>query len=511
MKLIGKKNRAITVILVLVLLMSLTLNPVFSKEVQFSDTEGHWAEDEISIWTKYGFISGYNDGSFKPNEYITRAEFVTLINRIIVPETYSDIDYSDVSTDNWYYEDMAKAVTVGYIQGYDDHTLKPENPITREEVATIIANITGEVAIGTNNLNQFTDYNEISTWSNEAMALAVEKGYMVGYYDNTLQPGKPITRAEVIALLTRVFDDIFEGELPEVNEDFKVVAYYPFWASESPSQVNYEGMTHINYAFAVPNEDGTVLVEQPKKLQQLVEEAHKQGVEVYLAIGGWGYDTIFANIASNPDKRSIFVDCLMDIVDQYNLDGIDMDWEYPDNGDEPENFVLLLEDLKLELDQEDKGLTAAVIAGATPSGYISWAAGGIKDEAIALVDWLNIMVYDGQYGDQSDNHSSYQFAVTAIDYWKNQRYVSQDKIVLGVPFYGRDVKDHSERYEEIIENNPSAVYSDYSDGYYYNGVPTIQEKAELALEDAGGIMIWEITQDTSDNTSLYKAIIDTIY
>ncbi|WP_105617205.1 glycosyl hydrolase family 18 protein [Vallitalea okinawensis] len=506
----GKMRRIITIIMGFILLVSFTINPAFSKGLSFVDTEGHWAEDEISIWTKYGFISGYSDGSFQPNDYITRAEFVTIINRVLKPETYTDIDYSDVSTTSWYYEEMAKGVTEGYIQGYSDQTLKPQNPITREEVAVIVAKITGGVVEDTKNIEAFNDYNMISTWSMEAVALAVEKGYIVGYYDNTIQPQKPITRAEVIALLTRVFDEIFEGELPEADEDFKVVAYYPFWASESPAQVNYDGMTHINYAFAVPNEDGSVKVEQPQKLQQLVEEAHSQGVEVYLAIGGWGYDTTFANIASDPQKRSIFINCLMDLVDQYNLDGIDMDWEYPDKNDEPENFVLLLEELKAVLDQEDKGLTAAVIAGATPSGYVSWAAGGIKDEAIALVDWLNIMVYDGQYGDQSNHHSSYEFAVTALNYWKNQRNVPQDKIVLGVPFYGRNVKDQAERYDEIIEKDPSAVYSDYSNGYYYNGIPTIQEKAELALEDAGGIMIWEITQDTSDNTSLYKAIIDTI-
>ncbi len=122
-----------------------------------------------------------------------------------------------------------------------------------------------------------------------------------------------------------------------------------------------------------------------------------------------------------------------------------------------------------------------------------------------LTDFINIMAYDGGDGER---HSQYQFAVDCGTYWKETRGLPAHKIVLGVPFYARP---SWEGYGTILESIPDACDKDHvaynGMEVYYNGVSTITEKTLYAKENLGGIMIWELTQDSMDNDkSLLQAI-----
>lgn len=480
-----------------------------SSYTVFRDINQHWAKDTINDWGRNQLISGYPDGSFKPEGQLTRAEFIAMLNNILKPSGHTTMDYKDVTQGQWFYMDMAKAVANGYISGFNDNTLRPNQFITRQEVLVILANIQGGETKNTQILLNYKDSYKVAGWSEYAVAMALEKGYISGYNDGTLRPTKSITRAETVVLLTRVFQDQISIK-PPVKSDFKVIGYYPYWSSVAPSQVNLKGLTHLNYSFAIPSEDGTIRVENPNRLKEMVDVAHNAGVKVYIAIGGWGYDSVFAAIAADSYKTDNFVKSVMDTIYQYNLDGIDMDWEYPDSGDEPRNFSTMISKLHSATSEAGKGLTAAIIAGVNAEGEGTWAAKGIQDEAIAKLDWLNLMVYDGQYGGVMEHHSSYEFAANTIAYWKNTRGVSAEKLMLGVPFYGRNSSDAAITYKQIINADPSKAYSDYSQGYYYNGITTMKKKTQLAQEEVGGIMIWEITQDIQGTNSLQGAIVNSI-
>ena len=111
---------------------------------------------------------------------------------------------------------------------------------------------------------------------------------------------------------------------------FKSVGYMPSWAGNVAS-VQYGKLTHINYAFALPNSNGTLqAIPDPGKLSSLVSLGHNNNVKVSLAIGGWndGNDSAFEALAANSGSRTTFVNSVLSVVSQYNLDGIDMDWEY---------------------------------------------------------------------------------------------------------------------------------------------------------------------------------------
>lgn len=170
------------------------------------DVDAHWASTQIQEWHGKGLAKGYDDGTFKPNKNITRAEFITLVNQAFGYTNQADISFVDVPVGAWFQEEVKKAKAAGYISGYEDLTIRPYAPITRQEVAAIVSKInkldlTPEKEAF---LNQFTDAADIPNWSKSAIGAVAEKGYMNGYTDKTFMPKKSITRAEAIVTLDNI-------------------------------------------------------------------------------------------------------------------------------------------------------------------------------------------------------------------------------------------------------------------------------------------------------------------
>jgi hypothetical protein len=112
-----------------------------TKSTSTSDISGHWAEAQIKAWTEKGFIKGYADGSFKPNNTITRAEFIALVNRSFGFTEEATISFSDVPATSWAHPEVAKAIKAGYITGYSDGTIGISKSISRQEVAVIVGRV----------------------------------------------------------------------------------------------------------------------------------------------------------------------------------------------------------------------------------------------------------------------------------------------------------------------------------------------------------------------------------
>lgn len=293
---------------------------------------------------------------------------------------------------------------------------------------------------------------------------------------------------------------------------FKVVGYYPSWQPGSTNKIQYNNLTHINYAFAIPTSDGTLLpLENPNLARLIINDAHARGVKVLLAVGGWSYngtplETTFMNATSSQDKIVKFANAIIAMAKEYGFDGVDMDWEHPRNdGDSKQRYTDLMVYLSNQLHRDGMLLTSAVLSGVTPEGVVYWDSAAHTDAVINAVDWFNVMAYDGGDGDR---HSSYDFAINCAKYWRDTRSMPAHKVVLGVPFYGRP---SWASYEAILQANPNAYNTDVSmiNGMqaYYNGIPTITAKTQWACDNIGGIMIWELSQDTTD---ISKSLLNTI-
>ena len=278
--------------------------------------------------------------------------------------------------------------------------------------------------------------------------------------------------------------------LPKV-EPFRIVGYVT--QATIIEMIPFDQVTHINYAFLIPNFDGTfATLPNAWKLDNLVELAHQADVKVLISVGGWGWDNEFETIAADPALRTKFVDELTRFVSDHDLDGADIDWEYPDLGDSAQNFLALIREMRAAM--PDKLITTAVISrGSTGDG--------ILPETFEIFDFVNIMAYDG-----GEPHSPYSLAEEAIGYWQG-RGLSPEKTVLGVPFYAHP---NFTPYRKIVQNDPQAAYLDEFDylgiKLNYNGIPTIEQKTRLAMQQGSGIMIWTLDDDSQDETSLLLAI-----
>lgn len=294
-------------------------------------------------------------------------------------------------------------------------------------------------------------------------------------------------------------------------DNFRTVGYYSYDLFEEPlEKLQTDKLTHIMYAFLIPEKDGSVLpLAEEENARQLIEKAHNDNCKVYIAVGGWSYKDVplqsaFEEASKTPETRKKLVESIISVVEDYGFDGVELDWEYP-NSASAENYEALILGLSEELEKLDKHLTAALngawsqTEGPEVSKYVS-------DACLDAFEFISVMSYDMN----NEQHSPFWFANTSIDYWLN-RGVSADKIVLGMPLYARPT---FMQYRHLAEKDKSFAYNDYAviDGVtsHYNGLPTLCKKTILAAYKAGGVMLFDVNEDTNDNTSIVSMIDYTI-
>lgn len=167
-----------------------------------SDIGGHWAEDIIAKWIDAEKINGYPDGTFKPDNPVTRAEFVQILynvlpDRAVAEET--DHTFTDVSEGDWYYESVMALLQHGVVA--EGETFEPESYITRQDAMTMIGRAFYVRSVDSTAVEGFADYSEISDYALDYVAGLVEQGLVGGYEDNTIRPLAQITRAESVKIL----------------------------------------------------------------------------------------------------------------------------------------------------------------------------------------------------------------------------------------------------------------------------------------------------------------------
>jgi uncharacterized repeat protein (TIGR02059 family) len=196
------RKRFLAVVVALCLGFQLWLPAVTAAGI--TDTTEHWAQVHIEKWISDGLITGYPDGSFKPDNSITRAELVTLVNRAFdIPDNNSTSSFSDVKPSDWFYGDVMSGQAAGYISGYPDGTFRPNNPITRQEAAALITNLLDLDPGDANAINAFADKQSIDDWAKPGISGVVSQGIMNGFPDKTFGPRKNITRAETVVTLDK--------------------------------------------------------------------------------------------------------------------------------------------------------------------------------------------------------------------------------------------------------------------------------------------------------------------
>lgn len=177
------------------------------------------------------------------------------------------------------------------------------------------------------------------------------------------------------------------------------------------------------------------------------------------------------------------------------LDGIDVDWEHPKNAAEEEAYGKLLADLNSAFDPHGLLLSVTVAAGQK-----------LPSAAVFAVDGVQPMAYD-----REKRHSTFEESRNDVRVLIDSR-VPPERIILGLPFYGRDVENREAiTYAEIAAKFDPAPSADQIGNIYFNGPDTIRHKTEFAIQSrVGGVMIWELGQDAAGDRSLLKVVRETV-
>lgn len=177
----------------------------------FSDvTESHWAYKDIIKMYQKGIISGYEDKSFKPDENVTRAEFVKMVTSAfeITPKSGDEMIFSDVSADEWYWPYLYAGYANNIISGSDGGRFMPDAYITREEMASILYRTLKlkSVVLPAGNASVFADDAYISDYAHEAVSSLSEAKIINGYENGEFRPEFNASRAESSVMINRIFE-----------------------------------------------------------------------------------------------------------------------------------------------------------------------------------------------------------------------------------------------------------------------------------------------------------------
>lgn len=304
-------------------------------------------------------------------------------------------------------------------------------------------------------------------------------------------------------------------DTPSAPVDKMVVGYYPTYGSWF--NPDWNKLTHICVAFAHMKADGVLDCGDVRANKQIITKAHDNGVKVLISLRD--ADNSTSAVLADASKRAVLVDNVKQCVDEFGVEGVDVDFEEW-GGDEQakrRNLESFYKELHAALGK-DKLVTAAV-------GGMTQTNNQIDAQMLSQLDYVFPMIYDqcggwagGGWGSVGQ-HSSYEYYQDVVNFFLGELNVPKEKLCPGMPFYGyqfmsaTSTKDaFAIAYRDILGKYSDAHLSDNKGLIWYNGLETIKKKTKYAVDnDLAGVMIWEITQDCDDTAKSLLNAIDEVY
>ena len=190
----------------------------------FKDIQNHWAKPFIEGLLAKGLISGFKDGTFKPDDKMTRAQYAALLVKAFNPAAKRDADkFTDVPNDFWAYNVIQQACRAGFMSGFPNKTFKPNDNVQRVQVIVSLVNGLGLSATDGNALNAYDDKSTIPDYAKDEVTTATRKQIVVNHPNlKQLNPTKEATRAEVAAMVYQALVDA--NQVSAVNSPYIVSA-----------------------------------------------------------------------------------------------------------------------------------------------------------------------------------------------------------------------------------------------------------------------------------------------
>jgi len=320
------------------------------------------------------------------------------------------------------------------------------------------------------------------------------------------------------------------------TDEGKVCVGYVY---QRPRAINFSLYTHLCHAFVTADENGKIQTSRNCPNKDLVTDAHKAGVKILLSLGGWGWDKQFAAIMSKPEAEARYVAAVLAIVEEYDYDGIDLDWEYPDTKAEVVGFERLSRHFRKELDalgsKKGRRLIQTMAAAAYPP-TLKWLT---NELLLETMDWVNVMTYD--YAGDSTNYAGHHSPLFASSRQPGrplstelsmkylvERGMPANRLAVGFPLYGKGFavsepyastrnvskasrvprggsytsierlikeKDWKRQWDDETKN-PWAIAPDGSAVIGYDDAESLALKTDWAMRQGfRGVFFWEVGGD----------------
>ncbi len=204
---LSPRRRALSLLLTLSLVLGLL--PGVPPAARAAESEGHWADSYLSQLVEWGFIRA--DQSRDPDKELTRADFMSIVNRAYGYHETGPTPFEDIDEYDWFYDDVGIAYTAQYIKGTSPTTASPEDTLDRETAATILGrNMMLQESPG--ELVDFSDARDISNWARGTIKSSMEHYLVTGYEDGTFRPQQSMNWGEIAALVTRTIGTPLQDE-----------------------------------------------------------------------------------------------------------------------------------------------------------------------------------------------------------------------------------------------------------------------------------------------------------
>jgi chitinase len=338
--------------------------------------------------------------------------------------------------------------------------------------------------------------------------------------------------------------DMEKAPSSAAREQQFLMGYYPNWnrfAGYTPEKIPYGYLTHVLYAFYFVDGAGNLANSDPTDdvgLKRLVELAHAKGVKVLVSIGGASavQSANFKSMAAGKGSRANFVQNCLRLVDAFKLDGIDLDWEFPVEGDGV-NQEMLHKEMRAAF---DKHPSRPLFTAAVP--VVHYWAQWSTDESFKLLDYVLCMTYDymGTWEKAVIPNSGMDQSKATLEYFE-KRGIPKSRLVLGAAFYGKSFDGGTGMgssfagmgsgnngiwvWKDLLKQFEATEYkiywdektqSEYALGndeiIVFNGIPSQRIRGEyIRNSEYAGVMLWDLSCDVLDRdksllVSLYRGL-----
>ena len=357
--------------------------------------------------------------------------------------------------------------------------------------------------------------------------------YGTPYVDTVVRLTATISYSEEVVVT--YYDIIARGNYKDLT-DGVTIGY--MLTGTTPSNNTYENIDIIVYAFANANAAGEIenISELNSRLPSRIAKAHSYGTYALLSLGMLDNEHLgyMSTIVASSELRATLITNIVNTINDLNLDGIDIDWEFPREGEE-EKFTLFMSELRTAVKANNPHHLVCAATGIDSYSRYDFA------NSAQYIDYISIMTYDMQQGNYASHHAAMNYKIyhcykaisNAYTYYVTNSGISPSKLILGIPFYGRKftntdgvgksataagavsyntiVSDYltNPNYEALWDNdcNSPYLYSSTDRVFIgYDNPESIALKIAYAKEKGfAGVMYWRDDQDSGD--TLFNAII----